>query len=269
VPNPSCRGHAMVQAATPSLWQSRNRLYRHASTGALGVARQTSRKMKTFAPLCAIAALALVPATGASAQDNGAIQVKVLGTAVLPDGGITDVEVNALGLAAGSDTRASDSVVPTVAVEYFLSDNFSIETICCVTPHDVRGTGAINGARLVSDAVILPATVTAKLHLPLDAGFKPYIGAGPAYFVIFGEDVDTTATALGLTNVNLSNDLGFALQAGVDIAVNDRGLGLTIDAKRYFVNTTATFSNAAGAVRLRTVHELDPWVVSAGLSYRF
>ena len=225
--------------------------------------------MKIFAPLCAAAALALLPATAASAQDAGTIQVKLLGTAVLPDGGITDVEVNALGLAAGSDTRATDSVVPTVAAEYFFSNNFSVETICCVTPHDVRGVGAINGARLVSDAIILPATVTAKLHLPLEGGFKPYIGAGPTYFVIFGEDVDTTATTLGLTNVNLSNELGFALQAGVDIAVNDQGLGLTIDAKRYFVNTTATFTNATGAVRLRSVHELDPWVISAGLSYRF
>lgn len=224
--------------------------------------------MKTFAPLCAIAALALLPATAASAQGSGAIQVKVLGTAVLPDGGITNVEVDRLRLPAGSDTRASNSVVPTVAVEYFLSDNFSIETICCVTPHDVRGTGAINGAELISNAVILPATVTAKLHLPLDGGFKPYIGAGPTYFVIFGEDVDAGARGLGATNVNLSNDLGFALQAGVDIAINDQGLGLTVDAKRYFVDTTATFSNSTG-VLLRSDHQLDPWVISAGLSYRF
>ena len=32
---------------------------------------------------------------------------------------------------------------------------------------------------------------------------------------------------------------GVALQAGFDVDLNDKGLGLTFDAKRYFVDTTA------------------------------
>jgi len=79
------------------------------------------------------------PALAGSAE--GKIQVKALGTAVLPDGKITDVKTDIIGLPATGNTRATDSVVPTVAVEYFLTPNFSVETICCVTPHDVRGTG--------------------------------------------------------------------------------------------------------------------------------
>ncbi|WP_245964440.1 OmpW family outer membrane protein [Sphingorhabdus wooponensis] len=39
--------------------------------------------------------------------------------------------------------------------------------------------------------MIFPATVTLKYNLETGAGFKPYIGAGPSYFFIFGEDVDT------------------------------------------------------------------------------
>ncbi len=45
-------------------------------------------------------------------------------------------------------------------------------------------------------------------------------------------------------------------------------MGLSFDAKRYFVDTTATF-RAGNAVALRSEHELDPWVISAGLSLRF
>lgn len=220
-----------------------------------------------YAALAAILSLPL--ATPAAAQDRaGSIQLKGFVTGVLPDGGIDEVVTDGIGLPANGDTRATDSVVPTVAIEYFVSDNFSIETICCVTPHDVRGTGDLAGAELIDNAIILPATVTAKLHFDLGGGIKPYVGAGPAYFFIFSEDVGADAAALGATDVDLSDELGVALQAGMDVALGDNGLGLSFDAKRYFIGTTATF-RAGNAVALQTDHDLDPWVISGGLTYRF
>lgn len=216
----------------------------------------------------ACAAVALPFATPAAAQEAGDIQIKALATGVLPDGAITEVETDLIDLPAASQTEASDSVVPTVAIEYFVSPNFSLETICCVTPHDVRGVGALEGAELIDDAIILPASLTAKYHFNLGGGIKPYVGAGATYFMIFSEDVGVDAAALGATDVDLSDEFGFLLQGGVDIALNDNGLGLSLDAKRYFVGTTATFS-AGQTVALQTEHDLDPWVVSAGLAYRF
>lgn len=198
----------------------------------------------------------------------GRVQVKILGTAVLPDGAISEVERDLVPLPAGAQTEADDNFTPTAAVEYFFTPNFSIETIAGVTQHDVTGTGAIAGAALIADANIIPATITAKLHLPTGGGFKPYIGAGPAYFFIFGEDPDAGARALGVTRVNLSEELGFALQAGVDIAIGGSGIGLGLDAKRYFIGTTASFF-AGDTLALQTDHELDPWVLSVGLTYRF
>jgi len=223
---------------------------------------------KFWTVLAASAALVSVPAFAQPSDAQGKIQIKLLGTAVLPHGKITDVRTDLLGLPPTAQTKASDSFVPTIAAEYFLTPQFSIETICCVTPHEVQGAGPIAGTKLVKNAVILPATVTLKYHLETGAGFKPYIGAGPSYFFIFGEDVDAGAAGLGLTNVNLSDDFGFALQAGTDIKINDKGLGLTLDAKRYFIDTTARF-RAGDVTRLETRHKLDPWVLSAGLAYRF
>ncbi|WP_226700258.1 OmpW/AlkL family protein [Qipengyuania gaetbuli] len=218
--------------------------------------------------LLACAAVALPFATPAAAQEAGDIQIKGFVTGVLPDGAITEVETDLIGLPADSQTEASDSVVPTVAIEYFVSPNFSLETICCVTPHDVTGAGALEGAELIDDAIILPASLTAKYHFNLGGGIKPYLGAGATYFMIFSEDVGADAAALGATDVDLSDEFGFLLQGGVDIALNDRGLGLSLDAKRYFVGTTATFS-AGQTVALQSEHDLDPWVLSAGLAYRF
>ncbi|MEM8695690.1 MAG: OmpW family outer membrane protein [Pseudomonadota bacterium] len=216
----------------------------------------------------ALAAATMMISAPAAAQEAGDIQLRLFATGVLPNGEIDEVERDDFGLPAGSQTRVTDSFVPTIAAEYFVSPNFSIETICCVTPHDVEGTGALAGVELIDDAIVLPATVTAKLHLPVGDVFKPYIGAGPAYFFIFSENVGTGAAALGIDDVNLSNEFGVALQAGADFRLNDNGLSLSIDAKRYFVGTTATFS-AGGTELIRTGHDLDPWVVSAGLGWRF
>jgi outer membrane protein len=220
-----------------------------------------------YATLAALAAPLLVAAP-ASAQEAGDIQVKAFLTGVLPNGEISDVNTDGIGLPATAQTRASDSVVPTVAIEYFVTPNFSLETICCVTPHDVRGTGGLDGAALVDDAIILPASLTVKYHLNAGNGIKPYLGAGASYFMIFSEKVGADAAALGATDVDLSDQVGLLLQGGVDIALNDRGLGLSLDAKRYFVGTTATF-RAGQAVALQTEHELDPWVISAGVAFRF
>lgn len=215
-----------------------------------------------------VAALALA-ASPASAQEAGDIQLKVFATAVLPDGKLTDVVNDQIGLPAGTQTAADDNYVPTIAAEYFVSPNFSLETICCVTQHDVDGRGALAGAGLVSNANIIPATLTAKFHFGEAGGIRPYIGAGPTYFIFIDEKPGATARALGATSQRLNDHFGVALQAGVDIPVNDSGMSVSLDAKRYFLRTTARWFNAAGTEVLQTRHRIDPWVLSAGVAFRF
>ncbi len=217
---------------------------------------------------CIAGVLALTAPVAAQAE-AGKIQVKLLATGVLPDGKISEIKKATVALPAGTDTAASDNWVPTLAVEYFLTDAVSVETICCLTSHHVDGAGAIKGVnKLIDNILILPATVTLKYHL--DAGpIKPYVGAGPTYFLILDSKVGAGGTAaLGAASAKVKSKVGFALQAGVDVPLNG-GMGLSIDAKRYFVRPTAAFYSAAGATLLETRHELDPWVISAGLSFTF
>ena len=224
-----------------------------------------------------IAALAAATAftAPAMAAEAGTIQVKVLATGVLPDGKIDkikDVELTPPfgATAAGAlpaSTKANDNVVPTVAIEYFATPNVSIETICCLTTHHVNGTGGLANTKLVKHVMILPATVTVKYHL--DAGaVKPYVGVGPTMFFVLDEKPGATAKTLGVDRVKMSNSLGFALQAGVDVPVNDKGMGVSLDAKKYFVKPTATFYDS-GVVALKTRHDLNPWVVSGGVYFKF
>ena len=225
--------------------------------------------MNTF-PAAALAAMLGIAAiaTPAAAEDGqGKLQIKVLGTAVLPDGKISDVNVDIVGLPATTQTAASDNVVPTVAIEYFFSDNISLETICCVSQHDVDATAGLPGAELVSNAQVIPATFTLKYHFEA-GGIKPYLGAGATYFLWIKDKPGAATIPLGVTDTDLSDEFGLVLQGGVDIPIGGNGLGLSLDAKKYFVGTTARWY-AGNTLAIETEHDLDPWVLSAGLAWRF
>lgn len=235
------------------------------------------RKMTAVAALAA--ALGLSAPAYAAGNPDGKLQIKLLATGVLPKGDLEKIKFASPGVVTtlgtlgvvDADTKADDNYVPTIAIEYFLSPNLSVETICCVTQHDVDGAADLKGAKgLVSNAMIIPATFTVKYHVTGAGPIKPYIGAGPSYFMIFSEGVGETAKALGATKTRVSDTAGVALQAGVDIAINDKGLGFSLDAKRYFLgDVKAKWYDASGAKILDTRHKLDPWVLSAGVSYRF
>lgn len=220
-------------------------------------------------------AAALVAATmfstPALAGGDGKIEVKLLATGVLPDGKIDKVNSAAPAVAAAlgatPGTVADDSVVPTLAIEYYASPNFSIETICCFTQHHVTGTGSIAGANIANHVLILPATVTFKLHADM-GGIKPYIGAGPSVFFYFDEKPGAVPVSLGATSLKMDNKFGFAVQAGFDVPVNQNGMGITFDAKKYFMKTTTHFYAGSTEV-LSTDHKLDPWVLSGGVYFRF
>lgn len=215
----------------------------------------------------ALAGAAIVAAPVHAKDNDGAVQIKLLGTAVLPDGKIEQVNTDLVGLPGATQTEANDNFVPTLAIEYFVSSSVSFETICCMTQHDVDAVSGLPGAELVSNARLIPATVTAKYHL--DAGaVKPYLGAGMTYFLWISDKPGAATVPLGVTDTDLSDEFGFVLQGGVDIPLGDSGYGVTFDAKRYFVDTTARWY-AGDVLAIETEHKLDPWVLSAGLAYRF
>ena len=59
-----------------------------------------------------------------------------------------------------------------------------------------------------------------------------------------------------------------AVQAGVDIPVNETGMGISFDAKKYWVKTAANYFVGTAKV-LETRHKVDPWVLSGGVYFRF
>ncbi len=185
--------------------------------------------------------------TGKSLTAKERFQVRLRGIQVHPH---EDSWVN-----IGGEIDADNQVVPEVDLTYFLTDNWAAELIAATSKHKLTHSG---GADLGS-AWALPPTLTLQYHFQPHQAFSPYLGAGLNYTVFYNED-----TASGFTDLNVGNGVGWALQAGADYWVNDHW-GMNVDVKKIFVNVDASLNNGA-------IHgdlDVDPWVIGAGVSYRF
>ncbi|MGY3443106.1 OmpW/AlkL family protein [Bradyrhizobium sp. USDA 4473] len=195
------------------------------------------------------------------------IRLRVLG--VLPD--TAGSSVNVAGAPAlsspASGLSISDQAVPELDITYFLTNNVAAELILGVTRHHISGTGALNGLD-VGKAWLLPPTLTLQYHFTDFGRFKPYIGAGINYTVFFNQFAANTSLAGStVTDLHISNKFGAAVQFGFDYML-DRHWGLNFDVKKLWLrpNYSATVNNAI-AVTGRA--NIDPWLVSGGITYKF
>jgi len=172
------------------------------------------------------------------------------------------LRARALGVIADESGRVSngdsvsidDSYVPELDLTYFFTPNIAAELIAAVTPHNVKTSSGINAG----DVWLLPPTLTLQYHITQFDGFKPYVGAGVNYTHFFNEDAGS------LNSVKYDDSFGFALQAGVDIPIQDNWY-FNIDVKKVYIDTTAKFSPSG----VRADVDIDPWLVGVGIGYKF
>lgn len=185
---------------------------------------------------------------GALSKDRFLLRGRVIG--VLPDaGGHTTI---------GGKPDADNAVVPEFDISYFFTKNIAAELILATSPHDLSlktSTGTLD----LGDTWVLPPTLTLQYHFTPDSKFSPYVGAGINYTLPYAEDNGRDTTAL-----EADGSFGYALQAGADYWLNDNW-GLNLDVKKIWVDVDASINN--GAIKGNV--DLDPWVVGAGVSYRF
>ena len=205
-----------------------------------------------------------LPASAGS--DDGNFMVRVGGSVVDPD---TDAMVRAAGtVIPGANAEASTEVIPTLTLSYFLNKNFALELYCCFSKHELDGKGSIAGLGEIADTWIFPPAVTLQYHFTGMGSWKPYVGAGFQYIAFFDEG--TGKNTLGASSVSIDDSIGFTLQAGLDISLG-KGWYLNADVKKTWLNTTVTWHNTAAFAGANVVADadLDPWMFSANVGYRF
>ncbi|MFP3480474.1 OmpW family outer membrane protein, partial [Burkholderia sp. SIMBA_057] len=88
---------------------------------------------------------------------------------------------------------------------------------------------------------LLPPTLTAQYHFFPKERVSPYVGAGINYTLFYREDAANKANGIGLriTDTDYENRFGWALQAGVDVALTGNW-SLNLDVKKIFLKTDVT-----------------------------
>lgn len=166
------------------------------------------------------------------------------------------------GRIVNGDVDISTSVVPELDITYFFTPNFAAELILGVTPHRVKGSGALAGVR-IGDAWLLPPTLMLQYHFTGLGSVKPYIGAGINYTIFFNEKAKG-----GFTSFDLEDTFGFALQAGVDIMLN-QNWGINFDVKKIFLEPKVKVNGGVPAGGVGGKVKIDPWLIGAGVTYKF
>lgn len=171
----------------------------------------------------------------------------------------TDTSSKVSGL--GGHVATSSDQVPEIDFTRFFTPNIAAELIVATTHHDVslRGSPALGGNTSLGSVNLLPPTLTLQYHANPTGTFRPYAGAGLNYTFFYGSKTPSQT----VTTLKYQDHLGYALQVGFDYMLNDR-FGINFDVKKIFLKTQVQVNNAYTAnVRL------DPWLIGAGVSYRF
>lgn len=154
----------------------------------------------------------------------------------------------------------SDTVIPELDISYFFTDNIAAELILGTTFSKINTTGAL-GEIDVGKTWLLPPTLTLQYHFTDFGAFKPYVGAGVNYSLFYNQ-----SEKAGFSNLDVKNDFGAALQVGFDYMVT-KNWGVNFDVKKIFLETK--WSADMGGVPISGKAKLDPWLIGAGVTYRF
>ncbi|MGH0000164.1 OmpW/AlkL family protein [Pseudovibrio ascidiaceicola] len=192
-------------------------------------------------------------AAAASEKSPWQIRVRALGVVTEDSGHVNGV--------SGSDLTYSDTVVPELDITYYFTDNIAAELILGTTWANVDGDGAIDGAD-IGETWILPPTLTLQYHFTNFGKFKPYVGAGINYTIFYGQDGRGD-----FKDIDIENTFGAALQVGFDYMIDDNW-GVNLDVKKLFLEPDYEVTTNTGA-KLKGTAELNPWLIGAGVTYRF
>ncbi|MBZ8133666.1 OmpW family protein [Afifella sp. IM 167] len=182
-------------------------------------------------------------------------QVRLRALGVFPEDG------GSVSGVAGSDLSYSNSVTPELDISYYFTPNIAVELILGTTYASVDGEGSIAALGEVGNSWILPPTLTLQYHFTNFGAFQPYVGAGVNYTIFYGTE------AKSLSAFEIENTFGLALQAGADYMLNEHW-GLNLDVKKIFLEPDWN-GRLANGTAVKGKAEMNPWLIGAGVTYRF
>ena len=173
--------------------------------------------------------------------------------------GLVDPDSDNLTTSDG-EIEVDEGASATVEGTYMIKDNWGIELLA-TTPfsHDIALRSGSVDADIGEVKHIIP-TLSLQYHFNPEGTFRPYVGAGLNYAMVFDEAASGT---LAGSELNLDNSTGLAGQVGFDY-----GLG-----GNWFLNAVARYIDFDSQAEIDGEKigevQVDPWVYQLQIGYRF
>jgi len=228
--------------------------------------------MKTSKYLLAAGALLALVASPAFGYEAGTWVLRAGVGVVAPDS-------DNLVINDGIDTTTidvDDGTSLTLMGTYMFTPNWGFDVLASWPfNHDINVSITDNAdpgfnplSAKIAETDHLPPTFSIQYHFLPDGTLQPYVGAGLNYTTFFNTDVEQVLTDLtGITDIDLDDSFGLALQLGADWTFGNRWL-LNFDLRWIDIESDLTVSDGVDSEKLGTV-KIDPWVYSINIGYSF
>jgi outer membrane protein len=163
-------------------------------------------------------------------------------------------------LVSGGTAKASNNMTLTFDVGYEVTKNISVSITTGIPPKPhITGEGAVANLGMLGKVRYGPAFLTGYYRFPKTGPFRPYVGGGAAYAIIFKEFDGS------VKNLQVHNNWGSVLQGGVEYEVNSK-YTLFLDFKEVWlaVNAHGVLSDGT-KVKARVI--LNPSLVTIGFKF--
>ena len=208
--------------------------------------------------LLSVAVLALL-AIPAQAHEKGEFILRAGVASVDPTG--TAYSDPAEGVSVKVDSAESVTLNGT----YMMTDRWAIDVLASWPfTHDIR-VFAEDTPVDFGETKQLPPTVSLQYHFMPESKFQPYAGLGLNWTRFYDEEVNSELASQGVT-MDLVDSTGIAAQLGANI-VGDSNWQFNVDVRWINIESDATLSDGVDTEVINI--EIDPWIYSLNVGYRF
>lgn len=205
----------------------------------------------------ALALAVLASLTGTASAEEGPLMVRLRGVYIVP----ADRSDAIPALSVPKDKiSVSAKLIPEVDFSYFFTPNISAELILTYPQeHDVE----VDGAK-IGTITHLPPVLAAQYHFLPGGLINPYVGVGVNLTLITSQKLTVPGTPPLDLEISKSS-VGIAGQVGADIKVAEQ-IYVNVDVKYVTMGFDVKVKSSGDKV---SAVDVSPWLLGAGIGYRF
>jgi outer membrane protein len=154
----------------------------------------------------------------------------------------------------------SNTVSPEIDLSYFFTDHLAMEGEIGVLQQTLTAVDTRLGTVPIGRVSSVPIILMGQYHFRPHARLNPYLGIGIAITPYY----DVEAAGGRIQQLSVTSEVGAAFQMGVDYQVQGPWYA-NFDVKKLLLSAKASANDGM----VSASGQVNPWVIGAGIGYRF